>query len=96
MTCALCPELNPLDKFMGHERRILFSHEICSAITSAVCNPGSTVLDAQVIGSWGFIISASMFCLEVQKHWWLPRPFNLGWQVAPCLSGPRASICSSP
>ncbi len=37
--------------------------------------------NAQVIGSWGFIISATMFCLEVQKHWWLPRPLNLGWQV---------------
>ncbi len=35
----------------------------------------------QVIGSWGFIISATMFCLEVQKHWWLPRPLNLGWQA---------------
>ena len=35
----------------------------------------------QTIGSWGFIISATMFCLEVQKHWWLPRPLNLGWQA---------------
>ena len=39
------------------------------------------VYHAQVIGSWGFIISATMFCLEVQKHWWLPRPLNLGWQA---------------
>lgn len=35
----------------------------------------------QVVGSWGFIISASMFCLEVQSRWWKPKFFNLGWQV---------------
>lgn len=35
----------------------------------------------QVVGSWGFIISAAMFCLEVQSRWWKPKFFNLGWQV---------------
>lgn len=38
----------------------------------------------QVVGAWGFIISSLMFCLEVQRRWWLPAPFILGWQVLNC------------
>ena len=62
------------------------SKDFCQPITLDVVS----VWYAQTIGSWGFIISATMFCLEVQKHWWLPRPLNLGWQarLAPFLSLP--------
>ncbi|EIW73039.1 hypothetical protein TREMEDRAFT_22078, partial [Tremella mesenterica DSM 1558] len=36
----------------------------------------------QVIGGSGFIISSLILMVEVQTHWWLPRPFDIGWQVA--------------
>lgn len=45
--------------------------------------PGTFVFYWQltaVIGSVGFVISSFLLLLEVQHHWWEPRPFDIGWQ----------------
>jgi hypothetical protein len=36
----------------------------------------------QVVGGCGFIVASILLCLEEQRKWWLPKPMNLGWQVA--------------
>lgn len=35
----------------------------------------------QILGAPCFAISGALFCYEVQKKWWLPRPLNIGWQM---------------
>ncbi|WWD22643.1 hypothetical protein CI109_107136 [Kwoniella shandongensis] len=35
----------------------------------------------QVIGGCGFILSALILMIEVQKKWYLPNLFDVGWQV---------------
>lgn len=35
----------------------------------------------QVIGGSGFIVSGVLFMVETQKHWWLPAPSVLGWNI---------------
>ncbi|KAF8869391.1 hypothetical protein BD779DRAFT_1614490 [Infundibulicybe gibba] len=35
----------------------------------------------QVVGGSGFIISATLMMLEVQRKWYWPAPSSLGWQV---------------
>jgi hypothetical protein len=35
----------------------------------------------QVIGGIGFVVSASILCIEVQSHWWRLKPLSLGWQI---------------
>ena len=36
----------------------------------------------QVVGAMGFIIASAMLMVETQKHWWQPRPLDIGWHVA--------------
>ncbi|KAI5477445.1 integral membrane protein [Pseudohyphozyma bogoriensis] len=35
----------------------------------------------QVIGAPCFVIAGAMFCLEVQKKWYIPNPMSIGWQI---------------
>lgn len=35
----------------------------------------------QIVGAWGFILSAIVFMLECQDKWWKPAPLRIGWQV---------------
>lgn len=35
----------------------------------------------QVVGGAGFVVAGVLFALETQRHWWQPRPFNLGWNM---------------
>lgn len=35
----------------------------------------------QVIGGSGFVVSGTLFMIEVQKHWWQPAPGVLGWWI---------------
>ncbi len=36
----------------------------------------------QVVGAMGFIIASIMLLNETQKHWWQPKPLDIGWHVA--------------
>jgi hypothetical protein len=35
----------------------------------------------QVVGGLGFIAASALLMLEEQRHWWLPAPASLGWEV---------------
>ncbi|KAG8850829.1 hypothetical protein FRB96_009566 [Tulasnella sp. 330] len=35
----------------------------------------------QIIGAPCFVVSAAMFMYEVQRKWYLPEPFSLGWHL---------------
>jgi hypothetical protein len=35
----------------------------------------------QVVGGTGFIISSTLFMLEVQDKWYMPAPTVLGWHI---------------
>ncbi|KZO94857.1 hypothetical protein CALVIDRAFT_460364, partial [Calocera viscosa TUFC12733] len=36
----------------------------------------------QVVGGFGFVVSSVLLMIETQKHWYLPNPLSIGWQVA--------------
>lgn len=42
---------------------------------------GRELMEVQVLGAPCFVISAALFCLEVQDKWWKPEPKSIGWQM---------------
>jgi hypothetical protein len=55
----------------------------------AVWDIGSALIRV-VIGGSGFILSAAILMIEVQKKWWKPNPTDIGWQ-SKCSDSPGSS-----
>ncbi|KAF2437200.1 hypothetical protein P171DRAFT_437905 [Karstenula rhodostoma CBS 690.94] len=49
----------------------------------------------QVVGGFGFIVSGTLFMLEMQSAWWKPAPRSLGWWIGAwnLLGGVGFTLC---
>ncbi|KAK0719527.1 hypothetical protein B0H67DRAFT_466746, partial [Lasiosphaeris hirsuta] len=72
-----------LAQFLGATVFWISGFTALPAINTALSGP--TLTGAywlpQVVGGTGFIVSSTLFMLEVQDHWYRPAPRLLGWHI---------------